>query len=136
APVADIGLLARSKVMIVNATTFLVGWAMIGAFILTPQLLEAPKSTSYGFGLNAAQAGLLILPGTIMGLVWGPGSARIGARFGNKVPLALGGFISYAGFCFEKKKNSETCGSLSVTLRASVRASAAYAPQAAESNAS
>jgi len=96
-PLADIGLLARPKVMIVNATTFLVGWGMIGAFILTPQLLEAPKSTGYGFGLNAAQAGLLILPGTIMGLVWGPSSARIGGRWGNKVPLAFGSFVACVG---------------------------------------
>ena len=96
-PLADIALLSRPKVMLVNATTFLIGWGMVGAFILTPQLLETPKSTGYGFGLDAAQAGLLMLPGTMASLFWGPMSARLGARSGNRLPLALGGIVSFVG---------------------------------------
>jgi MFS family permease len=96
-PMADIEMLSRPKVMLVNGTTLLIGWAMIGAFILTPQLLEAPKSTGYGFGLNAAQAGLLMLPATLAALVWGPLSARIGARSGNRVSLVLGAAVSCVG---------------------------------------
>jgi MFS family permease len=98
APLADIALLSRPKILLTNATTFLFGWGMLGAFILTPQLLEAPASTSYGFGLNATHAGLLMLPNTLALLVLGPLSARIGARLGgNKIPLALGAGVSFAG---------------------------------------
>jgi MFS family permease len=96
-PIADIDLLLRPKVMLTNASTFLVGWGLLGAFILTPQLLEAPKTTSYGFGLTAAGAGLLMLPGSIVGLAGGNLSARLGAPFGNKVPLALGALVSFGG---------------------------------------
>ena len=96
-PMADIELLSRPKVAMVNATTLLIGWGMIGALILTPQLLEAPKSTGYGFGLNAAQAGLLMLPATLAALIWGPLSAKIGARSGNRVSLAIGAAVSCVG---------------------------------------
>jgi MFS family permease len=97
APIADIDLLARPKVAMTNVATFLIGWGLLGAFILTPQLLEAPKSTGYGFGLSAAQAGLLMLPGSLVGLWMGNLSARIGVPFGNKVPLAIGSVVSFAG---------------------------------------
>ena len=36
-----------------NIATLLVGFGMFGSFILIPQLAEAPKSTGYGFGLDA-----------------------------------------------------------------------------------
>jgi len=97
APIADIDLLLRPKVLLTNAATFLVGWGLLGAFILTPQLLEASKTTSYGFGFTAAGAGLLMLPGSLVGLAMGNLSARIGTPFGNKVPLALGGLVSFGG---------------------------------------
>ena len=98
APIADIDLLARPKVLLTNSATFLVGWGLLGAFILTPQLLQAPKSTGYGFGLDAAQAGLLMLPGALIGLGMGNVSARIGMPFGNKVPLVIGSVVSFAGY--------------------------------------
>lgn len=108
APLADIELLARPKVLLTNATTFLVGWGMLGAFILTPQLLEAPRSTLYGFGLDATKAGLLMLPASMSLLLLGPVSARIGGRLGNKVPLALGAAVSFLGLTLTSIDHSAT----------------------------
>ncbi len=96
-PLADVELLARPPVLMTNIATLLVGFGMFGSFILIPQLVEAPESTGYGFGLDATGAGLLMLPGALVMLVAGPLSGRARTRFGGKVPLALGAFVSAAG---------------------------------------
>ena len=96
-PLADVELLARPPVLMTNIATLLVGFGMFGSFILIPQLAEAPDSTGYGFGLDATGAGLLMLPGALVMLVAGPLAGRLVRRFGGKVPLALGAFISAVG---------------------------------------
>jgi MFS family permease len=96
-PLVDVAVLARPPVLMTNIATLLVGFGMFGSFILIPQLAEAPETTSYGFGLSATGAGLLMLPGALVMLLVGPFSGILGARLGNKVPLALGGVITAAG---------------------------------------
>ncbi|HKG64932.1 MAG TPA: MFS transporter [Solirubrobacteraceae bacterium] len=95
-PLADVALLARPPVLMTNIATLLVGFGMFGSFILIPQLAESPESTGYGFGLDATGAGLLMLPGALMMLVAGPFAGVLVRRFGGKLPLALGAFISAA----------------------------------------
>jgi MFS family permease len=70
---------------------------MFGSFILIPTLAQAPTSTGYGFGVDATRAGLLLLPGSLAMLVFGPLSGIVGSRFGNKVPLTVGGFVTALG---------------------------------------
>jgi len=96
-PLADIEALAKRPVLMTNIATLLVGFGMFGSFILIPTLAEAPTSTGYGFGVDATRAGLLLLPGALMMLAFGPLSGIIGTRFGNKVPLAAGGGLTGAG---------------------------------------
>src|SRR4051812_33780179 len=93
-PLADVEMLARPPVLMTNVATLLVGFGMFGSFILIPQLAEAPKSTGYGFGLDATGAGLLMLPGALMMLVAGPFAGVLVRRYGGKLPLALGAAIS------------------------------------------
>ena len=95
-PLADVELLARPPVLMTNIATLLVGFGMFGSFILIPQLAESPESTGYGFGLDATGAGLLMLPGALMMLVAGPFSGVLVRRFGGKLPLATGAFVSAA----------------------------------------
>ncbi len=80
-----------------NLATLLVGFGMFGSFILVPTLAEAPRSTGYGFGLDATGAGLLLVPGSLAMLVLGPVSGMLGSRSGNRVPLALGGLVTASG---------------------------------------
>jgi EmrB/QacA subfamily drug resistance transporter len=96
-PLADITALTKPPVLITNIATLLVGFGMFGSFVLIPTLAESPVSTGYGFGANATGAGLLLLPGSLAMLVLGPVSGIIGSRVGNKVPLAVGGFVTAAG---------------------------------------
>jgi EmrB/QacA subfamily drug resistance transporter len=95
-PLADVELLARPPILMTNIATLLVGFGMFGSFILIPQLAEAPRSTGYGFGLDATGAGLLMLPGALMMLVAGPFAGVLVRRYGAKLPLALGAAISAA----------------------------------------
>src|SRR4051812_25007791 len=96
-PLVDIEMLRQPTVAMTNFATVLVGFGMFGSFILIPQLAEAPKSSGYGFGLDATGAGLLMVPGALVMLVAGPLSGVLGTRFGSRVPLALGASITSAG---------------------------------------
>ena len=96
-PLADINALRRASVLMTNITTMLVGFGMFGSYILIPMLAQAPVSTGYGFGVNATRAGLLLLPGSLGMLAFGPLSGVIGGRLGNKVPLTIGSVMTSAG---------------------------------------
>ncbi|HEY7003818.1 MAG TPA: MFS transporter [Gaiellaceae bacterium] len=96
-PLADIDALARPPVLLTNVATLLVGFGMFGSFVLIPTLAETPTSTGYGLGLDATRAGLLLVPGALAMLVFGPLSGIVGSRLGNKVPLSVGGFLTALG---------------------------------------
>jgi EmrB/QacA subfamily drug resistance transporter len=96
-PMVDVRTLAQPPVLLTNLATLLVGFGMFGAFVLIPQLVEAPTSTGYGFGATATDAGLLMLPGSLTMLVIGPLSGAIGARYGHRISLALGSLLSALG---------------------------------------
>lgn len=96
-PLADMHSLAKPPVLMTNITTLLVGFSMFSSFILIPQIAQAPTSSGWGFGVDATTAGLLMLPGALAMLFMGPLSGALGARVGNKVPLALGSLLSAVG---------------------------------------
>ena len=96
-PLADIASLSSRPVLMTNLATVLVGFGMFGSFILIPQLAQAPEATGYGFGLDATGAGLLMLPGSLAMLFFGPLSGALGGRFGSKLPLTIGGLLSGLG---------------------------------------
>jgi MFS family permease len=93
-PLADIPMLMRPPVLMTNVATLLTGFGMFGSFILIPQLAEAPLSSGYGFGADATEAGLLLVPGAFTMLLAGPLSGVLGNRFGSKIPLAAGGVMT------------------------------------------
>ena len=96
-PLADIPTLLKPPVLMTNIATLLVGFGMFGSFLLIPQLAELPKSTGFGFGLDATGAGLLLLPGSLIMLFTGPISGALGTRFGSKLPLSAGAAVTSAG---------------------------------------
>ena len=96
-PLVNMSVFARPAVLATNIATLLVGFAMFGAFVLVPQIAETPKISGYGFGLGATGAALLLVPGSLMMLAFGPLSGKLGVRFGARVPLIAGALISAAG---------------------------------------
>lgn len=67
--------------------------------MVVPQFVETSRSVGldYGFGASATAAGLILLPGALIGLLSGAVAGRLGARFGYKLPLALGMTVSAFG---------------------------------------
>ncbi len=93
----DVAALARPAVLLTNVSTLLVGFGMFGAYVLIPQVVEAPVSSGYGLGGTATSAGLLMLPGSFGMLLFGPLSGALGSRAGHRVSLAVGCVLSAVG---------------------------------------
>ena len=97
-PMVDMRMLARRPVLLTNATALIAGFAMFGSFVLIPNFVQMPNglpdrladTVDYGFGASATDTGLYLLPGAMIGLVFGPVAARLGRRWGWKTPLVAG----------------------------------------------
>ncbi|MCU1601264.1 MAG: transporter [Frankiales bacterium] len=96
-PLVDVSLLSHRPVLLTNLATLLVGFGMFGAYVLVPQIVEAPTSTGYGFGGSATHAGLLMLPGSLCMFFFGPVSGTLGTKHGHQVSLFLGAVLSATG---------------------------------------
>jgi EmrB/QacA subfamily drug resistance transporter len=126
-PLTDISALVAPPVLMTNIATLFVGFGMFGSFILIPQLAEASESTGYGFGLSATAAGLLMLPSALAMLFVGPISGILGAKMGNKVPLALGGLVTGVGLILMGLMHSSEIEILLFNTLSSVGIGLAYA---------
>ncbi len=92
-PLVDMEMMRIRGVWTVNAAAFLVGAGMYSSFVLLPAFTETETSAGYGFGASVTQAGLFLLPSTVMMLVISPLAGRLSARVGSRVPL-IGGSIA------------------------------------------
>ncbi len=97
-PLVDMRVLAYRGVWTTNLVGLAIGFAMFGTFLLIPLLLELPSQTGYGFGKTVTQAGLFLLPTTLMMLVFGPLSGLLDRRYGPKLPMVLGAAAVTAAF--------------------------------------
>ena len=98
-PLVDLALMRQRPVWTTNVAGFAIGFAMFGSFVLIPQFVQTPSSAGYGFGATVTESGLFLLPSALLMLFAGPFSGRLGARYGSRVPLALGALssgLSYA----------------------------------------
>jgi EmrB/QacA subfamily drug resistance transporter len=89
-PLINMQTLARRPVLTTNISTLLVGSAMISTFVLVPQLAQLPEGGEVGFGLSATEAGLLLVPGSVVSLLLAPLVGRVGERRGSKLPFFAG----------------------------------------------
>jgi EmrB/QacA subfamily drug resistance transporter len=97
-PLVDMRMMARRAVWSPNVAAFTIGFAMFGSFILVPQIVEAPESTGYGFGLTATGAGLVLPPSALAMLAFGPFAGWLGGRFGSRLPLVIGALCAVGAF--------------------------------------
>ncbi|MGK2878392.1 MAG: MFS transporter [Solirubrobacterales bacterium] len=96
-PLVDMKMMEIKGVWTTNTVAFLLGAGMFSSFLLVPQLVQLPESTGFGLGASVTQAGLYLLPSTVMMLAVGACAGRIEARFGSKPPLLAGlGFAAAA----------------------------------------
>ena len=97
-PLVDMNMMRARAVLTTNLTGLLVGFGMFGSFILIPQFVQMPPAAGFGFGATVTQAGLFLLPSTVVMLVAGPFAGWLGGRYGSKLPLLLGTLIGAASF--------------------------------------
>jgi MFS family permease len=99
-PLVDMQMMRIRGVWTVNAAALLIGAGMFSSFVLIPQFTEMPSRAGYGFHASVTQAGLFLLPSTVMMLLISPLAGRMANRVGSRVPLILGCFATFLAFVF------------------------------------
>ena len=101
-PMVDIRMMLQRTVLFTNLAAIFTGFAMFGAFVLLPSLMQTHRGgdVDYGFGLSPTATGLYLLPGGVLGFVAGPAAGRLGTRFGSRVPLVVGMVLAALGIAF------------------------------------
>jgi EmrB/QacA subfamily drug resistance transporter len=97
-PLVDMQMMRLRGVWTTNLTGFLIGFGMYSAFVLIPQFVQTSPSDGYGFGSSVTQAGLFLIPSTMMMLVSAPVAGRLSGRYGSKVPLVAGATFTTLSF--------------------------------------
>jgi EmrB/QacA subfamily drug resistance transporter len=97
-PLVDMRMMQLRGVWTANLAAFLIGVGMYGAFVLIPQFVQTPASSGYGFGSTVTQAGLFLVPSSLMMLVSAPVAGRLAGRFGSRLPLVVGSIVCVGSF--------------------------------------
>lgn len=96
-PLVDLRVSARPAVLWTNVASIVVGFGMFASFLVTTQVLQAPRATGYGFGLSLVAAGVALLPIGAAMTIFSPVSARVSRRRGARTSLVLGATILALG---------------------------------------
>jgi EmrB/QacA subfamily drug resistance transporter len=96
-PLIDMAMMRRPAVWTSNLVSLLCGAGLFGVFAFVPQLVQAPRSTSYGFGASITQAGLILLPLSVAMFLLGMLSGSLARRIGDRLVVLLGCLASIAG---------------------------------------
>ncbi|MFX0539724.1 MFS transporter [Ornithinimicrobium sp. Y1847] len=97
-PLVDIRTSTRRTVLLTNAASVLVGFAMFANFLTAAQQVQMPRETGYGFGLSVVATGLAMLPSGILMVLMSPVSASFIRRFGPRAVLIAGSLVMAVGF--------------------------------------
>src|SRR3954451_6037462 len=95
-PLVDMRMMRLRGVWTTNLVAALFGIGMYASFVLIPTLVQEPKITGYGFGSSITEAGLFLVPSTVMMLIVGQLAGPLERRFGSKPPLLAGAAVSIA----------------------------------------
>lgn len=87
-PLVDIRLLRHPAVAAANLVMFTAGIAMYLLFSLITRYVQTPALAGYGFGLNTFQAGLVLIPFSLLGFAAGRLVPRLHDRVSSRLMLA------------------------------------------------
>lgn len=91
-PLVDMRMMRLRGVWTTNLASLLAGFGMFGSFILVPKLVALPEASGIGFGASTTQAGLFLLPSTVMMLLLSPLAGMLALRIGWR-PILAGGMV-------------------------------------------
>lgn len=92
-PLVDIRTAAQPVILAANTISVFMGFAMFVNMLVSTQLLQTPKDTGYGLGLDALHAGLWMAPSAAAFGLLAPLSGWITRRFGPELAIGAGGAI-------------------------------------------
>ncbi|HIZ99006.1 MAG TPA: MFS transporter [Candidatus Janibacter merdipullorum] len=92
-PLVDIRTAAQPVVMSANTISVLMGFGMFLNMLVSTQLLQTPKDTGYGLGLDALHAGLWMAPSAAAFGLLAPLSGWVTRRFGPELAIGIGSVI-------------------------------------------
>ncbi|OLT39460.1 hypothetical protein BJF86_08585 [Serinicoccus sp. CNJ-927] len=97
-PLVDIRTSTRRTVLLTNAASVLIGFAMFANFLTSAQQVQMPAETGYGFGLSVVSTGLVMLPSGLLMVAMSPVSAGLITRYGPRAVLIAGAVTIAVGF--------------------------------------
>lgn len=97
-PLVDLKALRSRPIVLVNLASICFGFALFASFIGTASYVEAPEASGYGVGSSLLVGGLVLLPSGVAMLLLAPLAARLIARSGAPLTLALGASIIAIGW--------------------------------------
>ncbi|MGW5382585.1 MFS transporter [Nocardia sp. NPDC003963] len=92
-PLVNVRIAARPAVLLANAASLLLGFAMFANMLVTTQLLQLPVSSGYGLGYDILNTGLWMAPIALVFGAMAPVSARIIRRYGPVATLLTGTLV-------------------------------------------
>jgi len=96
APLVHMPTFVRRQILTTNATTLLAGFGLFGSSLLSAQFVQG-SGHGYGFGATATQAGLFLLPASLVMLLASMYAGRLGERIGARGVLVVGAIAATAG---------------------------------------
>ena len=97
-PLVDIRLLRQPAVAAANVVMFTCGIGMYLLFSLITRYVQSPDAAGYGFGLDTFQAGLVLIPFSILGFAAGKLVPRLGDRCSARLLLAASTVVVLAAY--------------------------------------
>ncbi|GAC69793.1 MFS transporter [Gordonia soli] len=97
-PLVDLAVAMHRPVLLTNIASVAAGFAFYSMQLIPIQLLMAPTSSPNGLGLDMVTASLILTPSGLVMFVFSNISARIAARHGPRIALAVGGGILGVGY--------------------------------------
>ncbi|MFE5478091.1 MFS transporter [Nocardia sp. NPDC056541] len=125
-PLVDLRTTARPQVLLTNAASVLVGFAMYGQALIVPQLMQLPAATGHGMGQTMLGMGLWMAPGGLMMMLLSPAGAKLSAARGPKVTLAVGALIIAVGYGSSAVLMGSTWGLMTMVCITNIGVGLAY----------
>ncbi|GII98933.1 MFS transporter [Sediminihabitans luteus] len=125
-PLVDLRVTARRQVLLTNAASVVLGFAMYAQSLITPQLLQLPTETGYGLGQSLQATGLWMAPAGLVMMALSPVGAKISAARGPRFTLALGAFVIALGYGSAQLLMGTPAGLLAVSCICSTGVAFAY----------
>ncbi|GAA3725214.1 MFS transporter [Streptomyces tremellae] len=126
APLVDLRVTARPRVLVTNAASVVVAFAMYAASLIVPQLLQLPRETGYGLGQSMQAAGLWMAPSGLMMMAVSPLGAKLSAARSPKTTLAVGSLVIALGYGSSTVLMGSAWGLLVVTCVCNTGVALAY----------